>query len=46
VPTNAFTTQVTRTNDGNAETITIRDNIPLTGAARRFLRRNVTNPLP
>ena len=43
-PTNAFTTQVSRTNDGTLETITVRDNTAISGAARRFLRLKISNP--
>lgn len=43
VPSNANTTQVSRTDDGTLETITVRDNTPL-GTGRRFLRVSVTVP--
>lgn len=46
VPSNAFTTEVSRTNNGSVETIVVRDNTPLSGSAKRFLRLKVTNPAP
>ena len=44
VPTNANTTQVSRTDDGTFETLVIRDNTALTAATSRFLRLKVSNP--
>jgi T5SS/PEP-CTERM-associated repeat protein len=46
VPSNAFTTEVSRTINGSVETIVVRDNTPLSGSAKRFLRLKVTNPAP
>jgi hypothetical protein len=46
VPTNALTTQVTRTDDGTTEAITVRDNTPLNGTEKRFLRLKIINPTP
>ena len=45
VPTNANTTQVSRTPDGlGNETLVIRDNTARTAATSRFLRLKVSNP--
>ena len=46
VPSNAFTTEVSRTNNGSVETIVVRDNTALSGSAKRFLRLKITNPAP
>ena len=44
VPTNTHTTEYARGNDGIRETITVRDNTPLTGTPARFLRLRVSQP--
>jgi hypothetical protein len=44
VPSNSFTTQVSRTASGTTETIVVRDNVPLLGSPQRFLRLRVTEP--
>ena len=47
VLSNAYTTQLSRTNngDGVTETIVVRDNVPVTPSApHRFLRLRVTRP--
>jgi T5SS/PEP-CTERM-associated repeat protein len=44
VPTNAFTTQVSRTDDGTFETIVVRDNTPMNSATSRFMTLKVSNP--
>ncbi len=45
VPSNANTTQVSRTPDGSGnETIFVRDNTPLSGTPSRFLRLKVSHP--
>ena len=45
VPSNANTTQVSRTPDGGGnETIVVRDNTPLSATASRFLRLKVSHP--
>ena len=41
VPTNAFTTQLSRTVSGGIETITVRDNTAMLGAGARFIRLKV-----
>jgi hypothetical protein len=46
VPSNTYTTQVSRTvnPDGVTETIVVRDNVPLSQATSRFIRLRVTQP--
>ena len=44
MPSNANTTQVTRSDNGTFETIVIRDNTALPAATSRFLRLKVGNP--
>ncbi len=45
VPSNANTTQVSRTPDGSGnETLVIRDNTPLAGTPSRFMRLKVSRP--
>lgn len=41
---NAFTTQILRSSSGGTESITVRDNVPVTEGARRFMRLKVTAP--
>jgi fibronectin-binding autotransporter adhesin len=41
IPSNSFTTQVSRQPDGDREIITVRDNTPITGNTRRFMRLEV-----
>jgi hypothetical protein len=41
---NAFTTQIQRSTLGGIETITVRDNVASTTAARRFIRLMVSAP--
>ena len=43
IPSNEFTTEVSRKFEGKNEVITIRDNLPITKATRRFMRLKVVN---
>lgn len=44
VPSNANTTQVSRTSAGGVETITVRDNTAMAGTLTRFIRVSITYP--
>ena len=44
IPSNEFTTEVSRDQVGNSEVITVRDNLPITKATRRFMRLKISNP--
>ena len=44
VPSNANTTQVSRTTNGGIETIVVRDNTLMNSATKRFIRLRVTQP--
>ena len=44
VPTNTFTTELSRIASGGNETIVVRDNTPMSTATQRFLRLKFTRP--
>lgn len=44
VPSNAFTTEVSRSTSNDLETIVVRDNNPISGNPCRFMRVKVENP--